>query len=45
MSKKCELTGTIGGPIISFFKKNGFAIAVGILGFVFLLLVNELLQG
>ena len=30
------ITGTIGGPIISFFKKNGFAIAVGILGFVFL---------
>ena len=26
-----------GGPIISFFKKNGFAIAaLGILGFVFL---------
>merc|ERR1711991_624452 len=29
------ITGTIGGPIISFFKKNGFAIAAGILGFVF----------
>ena len=28
--------GTIGGPILSFFKKNGFSIAVGILGFVFL---------
>ena len=27
--------GTIGGPIISFFKKNGFSIALGILGFVF----------
>ena len=31
------ITGTIGGPIISFFKKNGFAIAAGILGFVFCL--------
>ena len=30
------ITGTIGGPIFSFFKKNGFSIAVGILGFVFL---------
>ena len=30
------ITGTIGGPVISFFKKNGFAIAAGILGFVFL---------
>ena len=30
------ITGTIGGPIISFFRKNGFAIAAGILGFVFL---------
>jgi len=29
------ITGTIGGPIISFFRKNGFAIAAGILGFVF----------
>ena len=28
--------GTISGPIISFFKKNGFSIALGILGFVFL---------
>ena len=30
------ISGTIGGPIVSFFKKNGFSIAVGILGFVFL---------
>ena len=26
--------GTVSGPIISFFKKNGFSIAIGILGFV-----------
>jgi PAT family beta-lactamase induction signal transducer AmpG len=31
---------TIGGPIISFFKKNGFSIAIGILGFVFLFKVG-----
>jgi PAT family beta-lactamase induction signal transducer AmpG len=30
------ISGTLGGPIISFFKKNGFSIALGILGFVFL---------
>ena len=39
------ITGTIGGPIISFFKKNGFAIAVGILGFVFLFKMGEAFLG
>jgi MFS transporter, PAT family, beta-lactamase induction signal transducer AmpG len=39
------VTGTIGGPIISFFKKNGFAIAAGILGFVFLFKVGEAFLG
>ena len=39
------ITGTIGGPVISFFKKNGFAIAVGILGFVFLFKVGEAFLG
>ena len=39
------ITGTIGGPIISFFKKNGFAIAVGILGFVFLFKIGEAFLG
>ena len=37
--------GTIGGPIISFFKKNGFNIAIGILGFVFLFKVGEAFLG
>ena len=37
--------GTISGPIISFFKKNGFAIAIGILGFVFLFKVGEAFLG
>ncbi len=39
------ITGTIGGPIISFFKKNGIAIAAGILGFVFLFKIGEAFMG
>ena len=39
------ITGTIGGPVISFFKKNGFAIAAGILGFVFLFKIGEAFFG
>ena len=39
------ITGSIGGPIISFFKKNGFQIALGILGFVFLFKVGEAFLG
>ncbi len=37
--------GTISGPIISFFKKNGFTIAIGILSFVFLFKVGEAFLG
>ena len=37
--------GSISGPIISFFKKNGFSIALGILGFVFLFKVGEAFLG
>ena len=37
--------GTLSGPIISFFKKNGFSIALGILGFVFLFKVGEAFLG
>ena len=37
--------GTISGPIVSFFKKNGFSIALGILGFVFLFKVGEAFLG
>ena len=37
--------GTICGPIVSFFKKNGFSIAIGILGFVFLFKVGEAFLG
>jgi len=36
---------TIAGPIISFFKKNGFKIAIGILGFVFLFKIGEAFLG
>ena len=39
------LTGTIIGPIISFFKKNGFNIAIAILGFVFLFKIGEAFLG
>ena len=39
------VTGTIVGPVISFFKKNGFAIAIGILGFVFLFKIGEAFLG
>ena len=39
------VTGTIGGPISSFFKKNGFQIAIGILSFVFLFKVGEAFLG
>jgi len=37
--------GTIAGPILSFFKKNGFKIAIGILGFVFLFKIGEAFLG
>ena len=39
------LGGTIGGPIISFFRKNGFSIAIGILGFIFLFKIGEAFLG
>ncbi len=39
------LSGTIAGPVISFFKKNGFSIAIGILGFVFLFKIGEAFLG
>jgi len=39
------ISGTLGGPIISFFKKNGFSIAMGILTFVFLFKIGEAFLG
>jgi len=39
------VSGTIAGPIISFFKRNGLAIALGILGFVFLFKIGEAFLG
>jgi len=39
------VSGTVAGPIISFFKKNGFKIAIGILGFVFLFKIGEAFLG
>ena len=39
------ISGTVSGPILSFFKKNGFSIAIGILGFIFLFKVGEAFLG
>ena len=39
------LTGTVIGPVVSFFKKNGFNIAIAILGFVFLFKIGEAFLG
>jgi PAT family beta-lactamase induction signal transducer AmpG len=39
------ISGAIGGPIVSFFKKNGFKIAIGILAFVFLFKIGEAFLG
>jgi PAT family beta-lactamase induction signal transducer AmpG len=39
------ISGTIAGPIISFFRKNGFKIALGILIFVFLFKIGEAFLG
>ena len=36
---------TIGGPIISFFKKNVFSVAIGILSFIFLFKIGEAFLG
>jgi len=39
------ISGTLGGPILSFFKKNGFSVAVGILSFIFLFKIGEAFLG
>ena len=39
------ISGTIAGPILSFFKKNRFKIALGILGLVFLFKIGEAFLG
>ena len=39
------LAGTVAGPIISFFKKNGFNIALAILVFIFLFKIGEAFLG
>ncbi len=39
------LTGTVIGPIISFFRKNGFKIALSILAFIFLFKIGEAFLG
>ena len=39
------ISGTVAGPILSFFKQNGFKIALGILAFVFLFKIGEAFLG
>ena len=39
------ISGTIGGPIISFFKKNGLVISISILAFIFLFKIGEAFLG
>ena len=39
------LTSTVLGPVISFFKKNGFNIALAILSFIFLFKIGEAFLG
>jgi PAT family beta-lactamase induction signal transducer AmpG len=39
------MTGTMAGPIMSFFKKNGFNIALSILAFIFLFKIGEAFLG
>ncbi len=39
------ISGTIAGPILSFFRKNGFKVAIAILAFIFLFKIGEAFLG
>ena len=39
------LGGTVVGPLLSFFRQNGFAIAAAVLGFIFLFKIGEAFLG
>ncbi|MDP6603255.1 MAG: MFS transporter [Rhodospirillales bacterium] len=39
------ITGTVVGPLMSFFRRNGFAIALAVLGFIFLFKIGEAFLG
>ena len=39
------LGGTVVGPLASFFRQNGFAIAIAVLGFIFLFKIGEAFLG
>ena len=39
------ISSTLGGPILSFFKKNGLSVAIGILSFIFLFKIGEAFLG
>ena len=40
-----RLAGTVAGPLMSFFRRNGFAIAAAVLGFIFLFKIGEAFLG
>ena len=39
------IAGTVVGPLMSFFRRNGFAIAAAVLGFIFLFKIGEAFLG
>lgn len=39
------LAGAVAGPLMSFFRRNGFAIAAAVLGFIFLFKIGEAFLG
>ena len=39
------IAGTVAGPLMSFFRRNGFAIAAAVLGFIFLFKIGEAFLG
>ncbi len=39
------ISGKIGGPMVTFFKRNGLSVAIGILSFIFLFKIGEAFLG
>ena len=44
-SASAWFVATVGGPLVSFFRRNGFAIAAAVLGFIFLFKIGEAFLG
>ena len=44
-SASAWFVATVGGPFVSFFRRNGFAIAAAVLGFIFLFKIGEAFLG